>query len=589
MGDFLRMQTLTKQTLQIYWQHSKKYKLAIFLIALGIVGITLTEIYVPFLYKKLFNLLAQRGPDSLSQLIKTVWLIALVLGTEWLFRRIQEFANIKFQARTMSDLLNTCFNYLQGHSYAFFTNNFVGSLVRRVNRYTRSFEDITDEIVYRIGRTALNVLGILIVLFYRHWLLGSGFLLWTMLFVGFNVWFAKYKIKYDLARAEIDTKTTAHLADTVTNNINIKLFGSQQNEFQTYQHLTDELYRTRQLTWNLNALADTFQSALLYLLEISLMFTAVKLWTRGLLTIGDFALIQAYIFQVIMRIWDVGRFLRRIYESLADANEMTEILTTPYGVQDIAGAKNLEVPNGKIEFQNVSFYYHKHSPILQKFNLTIKPGEKVALIGPSGGGKSTIVKLLFRFYDIQSGQILIDNQDISKVTQNSLRDNLALVPQEPVLFHRSLLENIRYAKPDASEAEIIQAAQLAHAHEFISAFQDGYQTYVGERGVKLSGGERQRVAIARAILKNAPILVLDEATSNLDSESERLIQDALKTLMKNKTTIVIAHRLSTIMQMDRIVVIDGGKITEQGRHEELLKIKKGTYQRLWEIQAGGFT
>ena len=218
----------------------------------------------------------------------------------------------------------------------------------------------------------------------------------------------------------------------------------------------------------------------------------------------------------------------------------------------------------------------------------IQPGERVALIGPSGGGKTTIVKLLFRFFDLQGGKILIDGLNIALVTQDSLRANLSLVPQDPILFHRSLYDNIAYARPQASKQEVYEAARFAHADEFIRKFSQGYETFVGERGVKLSGGERQRVAIARAILKNAPVLVLDEATSSLDSESELLIQDALKNLMKGKTTIVIAHRLSTIMQMDRIIVIDNGKVVEEGKHKELLKAKQGVYQKLWEIQAGGF-
>jgi ABC-type multidrug transport system fused ATPase/permease subunit len=266
---------------------------------------------------------------------------------------------------------------------------------------------------------------------------------------------------------------------------------------------------------------------------------------------------------------------------------MVELLEMPHDVQDITTATPLNVDKGRVTFRDVDFYFHETRPVLTRFNFAIESGEKVALVGPSGAGKTTITKLLLRLYDLKAGALEIDGQNIAHVTQDSLRNAIAFVPQEPVLFHRTLMDNIRYGRRDATDEEVIEAAKQAHCHEFIATLPQGYQTFVGERGVKLSGGERQRVAIARAILKNAPILVLDEATSSLDSESESLIQDALKTLMKGKTVIVIAHRLSTIMNMDRIVVMDGGSIVDQGTHAELLT-KDGLYQKLWSIQAGGF-
>jgi ATP-binding cassette subfamily B protein len=335
-------------------------------------------------------------------------------------------------------------------------------------------------------------------------------------------------------------------------------------------------------------LAEAVQHGLMIILEVGILYTALRFWQDGKLTIGDFAMIQTYMLQMFNRLWEVGRNIRRVYEGLADADEMTRILTQPHEIQDREHAKELAVSTGHIEFKNISFGYTEQKPVLGNFSLTISPGQKIAFVGPSGGGKTTIVKILLRFFDLQSGKIEIDGQDISEVTQNSLRKNIALVPQEPILFHRSLMENIRYARPEASDQDVIEAARLAHCHEFISGFSEGYETFVGERGVKLSGGERQRVAIARAILKNAPILILDEATSSLDSESEHYIQDALKNLMKDRTAIVIAHRLSTIMQMDRIIVLEGGKIIEDGKHAELLKAREGIYQKLWHIQAGGF-
>jgi ATP-binding cassette subfamily B protein len=287
------------------------------------------------------------------------------------------------------------------------------------------------------------------------------------------------------------------------------------------------------------------------------------------------------------KLWNAGKNIRAVYESISDANEMTALLIQPRSIVDKEGAGALDVKNGEIVFENMSFKYGQRE-IMKDFNLSIKAGERVAFVGPSGGGKSTILKLLFRFYDLSGGKITIDGQNIAEVTQDSLRQSLSLVPQDPILFHRPLIENIRYARQDATDEEVIRASKLAHAHEFIEKSQHGYQTMVGERGIKLSGGERQRIAIARAILKDAPILILDEATSSLDSESEMLIQDALNTLMKGRTTIVVAHRLSTIMAMDRIVVIKDGTIVEEGKHDELLKAEQGMYQKLWEIQAGGF-
>ena len=264
----------------------------------------------------------------------------------------------------------------------------------------------------------------------------------------------------------------------------------------------------------------------------------------------------------IIRLWDFGRIIRNIYESFADSKEMVEILETPYEVKDIPNAKTLKVAGGQIEFKDISFAFNETRTVLKNINLNIKSGEKIALIGPSGAGKSTIVKLLMRMYDLTSGTIEIDNQNVKEVTQDSLRQNISLVPQDPILFHRTLMENIRYGKGKATNEEVMAAAKLAHCDEFIDTLPLKYETHVGERGIKLSGGERQRVAIARAILKNAPILVLDEATSSLDSHSESLIQDALNNLMEDKTTIVIAHRLSTIARADRIVVMDKGEIVE---------------------------
>ena len=582
------MKSLTRKTFDIFAEHSRPYKKTVVFMMLTLVFGVGFDTYQPFLFKTLFNLLAAGQTGAVPQMLNIVWQILFIGLGSWAAWRLSGWFLSLYEARVMSDLLNTCFAYMQNHSYTFFSNNFAGSLVRKINRYSRTFEDLADILFQNLSQTALQIGIIIVVMFFYFPPLAWIILVWSGFYVYFNYRFALWKIKYDVARAAQDTKVSGRLADTVSNNINLKLFNGFNQEYRDYKSQTQELFRLRRLGWNLATLSETVQGFLVVILEFAVMYGAVLLWRQGKLTVGDFALLQAYLIQIFQQLWNFGRFVRRIYESVADANEMTEILETPHEIQDAPKADNLKVSEGKIEFRNVNFAYENNPPVLEKFDLTIKPGERAAIIGPSGGGKSTIVKLLLRFTDIQGGEISIDGQNIAKVTQESLRANIALVPQDPILFHRSLMENIRYGRPTATDEQVMQAARLAHADEFISRFPQHYETFVGERGVKLSGGERQRVAIARAILKNAPILVLDEATSSLDSESEHYIQDALKNLMHDKTVIVIAHRLSTIMQMDRIIVLENGKITEQGKHEELLKAQAGTYQRLWNIQAGGF-
>lgn len=576
----------TKQTFKIFWQHSRKYPWTIFVLIFSLLGAVTTEAFGPYFYKQLFDLLGSSG--SLGQLVAVVFKILSVAVISWVFWRIASFTNNIFQPRVMRDIVNTCFKYMNDHSFNFFSNNFAGSLVKKVGRFERAFEDITDQLYWSLAPTILKISLVVGVLFFVRPVFAFAVLIWLVFYVGFSIGFAIYKLKYDVENAELDTKVGGRLADTITNNINLKLFGGNKRELQSFGSLTQQQYLTRKWTWDLSSTNEAIQGGLFVILEFTLLSIAVRLWNQGFLTLGDFALLQGYMVQMFGRLWDLGRQIKNIYSRLGDAEEMTTILLTPHEIKDKPNAGKLKISAGKIEFNNMTFGYSSKRKIFQNFNLTISPGERVALIGPSGGGKTTIVKMLFRFFDIQSGKITIDDNDISVVTQESLRAALALVPQEPILFHRSLYDNIAYGNPKATRDDIIKAAKSAHCHEFIDKFPDQYETFVGERGVKLSGGERQRVAIARAILKNAPVLVLDEATSSLDSESEYYIQDALKNLMKGKTTIVIAHRLSTIMQMDRIVVIEKGRIKEEGKHEELLKARQGTYQKLWHIQAGGF-
>lgn len=583
------MYTYTKQTIKIFWQHAKRYGAMPYVLFLGMVAVTGLRDATPVLYRNLINFLVGftpgQGIDVAVRLLVLIFTLNIIRVTLW---RGINFLNNRFQAGVMADLTRTCYEYLHNHSVGFFNSNFVGSLVTKVKRYERSFEVLADQCLYNLGRSLMEMSIIVGILLWQYWPLGVIILGWSLTYITYTYFYARFKLPADMRRAQADTETTAQLADTITNNYNIKVFANYSGECKRFADVAEKQRQARKRSWDLGTLGEVFQGFYMIAAEFAIMYLALKWWYGGLLTLGDIVLVQAYLLRIFDQLWDTGKNIRAIYESLADANEMTEMLLVPHEVQDKPGARALTVSKGELELRNVTFAYPTYAPVLKDFSLLVHPGERIALVGQSGAGKSTIVKLLLRFSDIQGGQILIDGQNIAECRQDSLRRSIALVPQDPILFHRPLLENIRYARPQASREEVIRAAKLAHCHEFIASFPEQYDTYVGERGVKLSGGERQRVAIARAILKNAPILVLDEATSSLDSESEMFIQDALKTLMQGKTTIVIAHRLSTIMQMDRIVVIEGGKIIEEGKHKELIKARQGIYQKLWQIQAGGF-
>ena len=582
------MQTKTKETIKIYWRHAMKYKFFFVAIVISAIVIPTIDAVLPLYLKKFIDILSNASGDVSGAIIGVLTMMAFWKFIQWIFFRTHGFIFVYLEPKIMADIANSCFTYLQKHSFGYFNNNFVGSLVKKVNRYTHAFESLADKVFYNFSHIIITTIIIIAVLLNKNIFLGLGMLAWLIIVAVLNLVFSKYKYKYDTLSSEADTKNSALLSDTITNNANVKLFCGHAREAKSYRNSNEEVRYLRSKSWRL---AETFwaiNSFFVAVLQVGIYFVGYILWRQGSMTIGDFALLQAYILTIMDNSWQFGHLIVKTYEDFANAEEMTEVFMTPHEIADIPCAKDLKYKSGEITFKDVDFCYNKTRYILDKFNLDIKPGEKVALVGPSGSGKSTILKLLLRMHDVAGGKIFIDGQNIAKVKQESLWKTVALVPQDPILFHRSLLENIRYGKPNATEEEVIEAAKTAHCHEFIDKLPEKYQTKVGERGVKLSGGERQRVAIARAILFDAPILVLDEATSSLDSESEKLIQDALNKLIENKTVVVVAHRLSTIMKMDRIIVMKSGEVVEQGTHDELLQNKEGLYSKLWRIQAGGF-
>lgn len=545
---------------------------------------------LPVFSKKIFNAVASSGPRE--NLFKSIIGFLLIMaGLEifrWIMIRVFIFFDMRFISRTQAEINSASFNHLFKQSFSFFNNSFTGALVKKVNYFGRAFEGLAESFFWDLIPLATNTVIVFLVLLFNNWKLGLAVLFWLLIFYPANFFFSRWKYKYDVIVNEAISKNSAFLADAVSNSVNLKLFNGHLRETKNFSDLNADFAKKNIFAWTKEEIFNASTAFLMISLEIGLLLITAFLWRKGDLTVGDFALVQSYVVILIMQGWNFGRTIRSIYRYFADAEEMTEVFLTVPEVLDAPRAKKLIVDRGGIEFKKTCFCYNKTRKILDNFNLSIKPGEKIALIGPSGAGKTTIIKLLLRNFDLSSGAIEIDNQNIAKITQESLWQSIGVVSQEPILFHRSIKENIAYGRPEATGAEIEEAARSAHCHEFISALPDGYGTLVGERGVKLSGGERQRVSIARVILKNAPILILDEATSSLDSESEKFIQEALDLLMLGKTVIAVAHRLSTIKKMDRILFIENGRITEEGAHDELKDRQGGNYARLWSLQAGGF-
>ncbi len=481
--------------------------------------------------------------------------------------------------------------YMHSHSYGYFQDDFAGRLASKVIETPSAISNIIQTLINSVGMVVISFLISLILFVNAYWLLGVMTLAWA---IAYAFLLRHYIPLIHKASKETYDQTSiirGRFVDTLTNILTVKLFARRKHEDN---YLTTSLSRASETGQTLMHTINAMQT---WLEVLSVLFVggsfalAIDGWDRGSLTTGDVAMILPLTMRLMNMSWWMSDVFTGLFENLGQVQEGMETITIRHTVTDAPGAPPLVVKDAKIDMKNVMFSYGK-APVFEDFNLTIPAGQKVGLIGPSGAGKSTLMQILLRLYDVQSGGIFIDGQDISKVAQDSLRSQIAVIPQTTDLLHRSIRDNIRYGRLDATDEDVIAAAKRAYADDFILDLADkkgriGYDAHSGERGVKLSGGQRQRIAIARAILKNAPILVLDEATSALDSESEQLIQKSLEDLMEGKTVLAIAHRLSTIAHMDRLIVMDKGRIVEDGSHDELLR-QNGLYARLWGLQSGGF-
>lgn len=576
---------ITKATIQWQWFFFSKYKKEIALSLFRVVEIALLVIIVPLIISRIVSLISEGNTDQIPRLL----LIISALSALGIMSNLISFKGLsKAQAWGQSDIYAYTFNHLTKQSYSFFSNSFGGSLVNYVNKFAGSFIQFWDAIMIDGVQFVTSVVFSFIVLAFYD-LTYALIMLFFMIAASFIVVkLTQKRIPYRLDQVRQSSKLTGELADNITNVLALKSFSSEKKETSRFKKTSDSLARKRIISWDIAIKNGATIIALGIGLQLFALLYGYWLISNGQIDLGAFLVAQFYAVSLVSELWSLNSITRTMEGAFTDAQEMIEILAIEPSVKDPTYAKRLQASRGDIRLQNVTFTHQESTkPLFKDLDLHIKPGEKVGVVGLSGGGKTTLTKLLLRFHDIDSGEILIDGQDIRTVKQSALRESITYVPQEPLLFHRSIGENIAYANPKAGEDEIEGVSKLAYAHEFVKDLPNKYETLVGERGVKLSGGQKQRVAIARAILKNSPILIFDEATSALDSESEAAIQKAMKNIMKGKTTMVIAHRLSTIQSMDRIIVLEDGRIKEQGSHKELL-YKNGIYAKLWGHQSGGF-
>lgn len=540
--------------------------------------------------KMIIDVVAEPGQDASTLFSKVAFpaiayvSLAALLGFTF---RFYDWLSIKTYPKMKKHIVSEMFADLGLHSYSYFQKSFSGSFGNKINDMARSATAVISSTIDNFFSRFLSLVVGAITMYFVSPSFAIVMVCWSVVFISISIYLSKNILFYSALASEFRSSVVGKIVDSIGNILNVKLFGREKYENQYIDKALDGFVEKEEtLRWYL------FKVKVIYFVLI-LSLIAAMVWlliyerSQERVTVGDFALILTLTMALIDEIFFIANQLVPFSEELGTAKQAFSIFSTSPEITDVKGALPLKISKGEIVFDKVHFSYDKGNNLFSEKSVTILPKQKVGLVGFSGSGKSTFVNLILRFFDVDSGHIYIDGQDIKNVSQQSLREHIAMIPQDPHLFHRTMMENIRYGNISASDDEVVVCSKKAFCHEFIENLDNGYFSLVGERGVKLSGGQRQRVAIARAMLKNAPILILDEATSSLDSITENEIQQSLSSIMENATTLVIAHRLSTLSNMDRILVFDKGKIVEDGTHSELLE-QGGHYAKLWSMQVGGF-
>ncbi len=517
----------------------------------------------------------------------TLVLVVLFWVMSEFFMRLEGILQIYAFPTFRAQIRDAVFKHVLAHSHDYFATHFSGNLAKKLSDLATSAESVMEIISFQFVTAGTGAVIVLVMMYLTSPLFAWLLIAWLALHLIITFIFFRFANRLAATHADAVSTLSGKIVDAFTNILTVRLFAREKFE-STYlnQYQDDEIKKAKRAKWMLEIMRIGLGLNGLFLI-FGMIFLLLHGWVQHWINIGDFTQILMQAFWLLGWMWYISFQLSIFSRETGTIDDALHLIRKAHDLQDQTNAADLMIHAGEIKFDHVYFHYHRRAGVFNNLTLTIPAGKKMGLVGFSGSGKSTFVNLILRFYDIQSGQILIDGQNIANVTQTSLRDHIAMIPQDPTLFHRTLMENIRYGRLDATDEEVIHAAKLAHCDQFIQSLDEGYQSLVGERGVKLSGGQRQRIAIARAILKNAPILILDEATSSLDTVTEKLIQDSLNTLMHDKTTIVIAHRLSTLADMDMILVFKDGAVVESGTKETLLQTN-GHFAMLWNMQTDGF-
>ncbi len=568
----------------------KRQWIAFSIIFFAAISWSVNDIFFPYFIKLIVNILHDYHGSTdgvYAALAKPIiFLVLFWLNTE-LWLRMQGIAMIYTLPRFRANIREQVYNYVKQHSHEYFANNFAGNIAKKIADLPNSCQSIVEVLSYSFIPTVIGVVIALVLMWLTQPIFAIILFVWFFLHIALTLFFMHRGNRKWEIHSESAAVLTGKIVDSFANILNVRLFARSDYESHYLKRFQqDEINKAKNAMWFIEIMR-LCQGILGFLMMFAMIGALIYGWTRGWVTLGDFAQIGMQAFWLLGMVWYMSYQMTVFAREVGVITNSLSLITKGHDIVDVLDAKGLKVNRGEIRFENVSFSYRHKQSVFKNVSVTIYAGQKIGFVGFSGSGKTTFVNLILRFYDLNMGRILVDDQDIARIRQDSLRSQIAMIPQDPTLFHRSIMENIRYGRLEATDAEVREAAQLANCHEFIEKMPEKYNSLVGDRGVRLSGGQRQRIAIARAILKNAPILILDEATSALDSVTENLIQEGLQNVMRNRTTMVVAHRLSTLADMDRILVFDKGEIIEDGTQLELLN-SGGHFAALWNMQTNGF-